>query len=355
MLIFRQLLDSQSFTYTYLLGDSTSKTAVIIDPVFHHARRDIALIQELGLHLLSILDTHVHADHVSGAWLLQREWGARIVISKDSEAECADDYVIHGDRIVFGDRYLSVRATPGHTNGCLTYVMDDESMAFTGDCLLIRGCGRTDFQQGNPHSMYHSVHTQIFTLPAHCLLYPGHDYRGLTVTSVAEEKRFNPRLGGQITEEDFVGYMRHLYLPHPKHIEEALPANQKCGRPHQKEVPSLLSTSLPCTYTFAGVWEIEPDALADFSGKVQLIDVREIDEREDSILGSISGSQLIPLSQLTQRLGELATDIPVVTVCRSGARSSRAAVILQSEGFTNVANLAGGLIRWINEGYPIER
>ena len=124
-----------------------------------------------------------------------------------------------------------MRATPGHTDGCVTYVLDDESMAFTGDCLLIRGSGRTDFQQGDPRALYRSVRSRIFSLPESCLLYPAHDYRGLTVTSVAEEKRFNPRLGGEIGEGDFVGYMKNLDLPHPKKIDEAVPANLRCGQP----------------------------------------------------------------------------------------------------------------------------
>ena len=124
-----------------------------------------------------------------------------------------------------------MRKTPGHTNGCLTYVLDDRSMAFTGDCLMIRGSGRTDFQQGDPAAMYRSIHEQIFTLPDDCLLYPAHDYRGLTVTSVAEERRFNPRIGGEIGRGDFTGYMKNLRLAHPKMIDVAVPANLRCGRP----------------------------------------------------------------------------------------------------------------------------
>ena len=134
----------------------------------------------------------------------------------------------------FGSRHLVVRATPGHTRSCLTYVLDDESMAFTGDCMLIRGSGRTDFQQGDPHALYRSVHSQILTLPQACLLYPAHDYRGLTVTSVAEERNFNPRLGGEISEDDFTGYMSNLGLPHPKKMDIAVPANMQCGRPGRR-------------------------------------------------------------------------------------------------------------------------
>jgi len=353
MLIFRQLFDPQSSTYTYLLGDRRSREAVIIDPVFEQAGRDIALVRELGLDLLFTLETHVHADHVTGAWLLKRQLGSRIALSKDSGAEGADRYLAKRDQIAFGERYLQVRQTPGHTNGCLTYVLDDESMAFTGDCLLIRGSGRTDFQQGDPHAMYCSIHSQIFTLPEQCLLYPGHDYRGLMVTSVAEEQRYNPRLGAQISEEDFVGYMNNLGLPHPKQIDVALPANLKCGRPERDDIPLTAPTSLPLTYTFAGFWEIQPQALEEAAGKVQIIDVRQRDEFEGR-LGHIAGAKLIPLGDLTRRVGELTRDRPIVAVCRSGARSAQAAVILQRAGFTDVANLAGGMLRWRADGHAVE-
>ena len=193
MLIFRQLFDLQSYTYTYLLGDSASLQAVLIDPVFEQARRDAALLNELGLRLCYTLETHVHADHVTGAWLLKRQFDSQIALAQASGAVGADRYLAHGDTIEFGQRSLQVRATPGHTNGCLTYVLDNESMAFTGDCLLVRGSGRTDFQHGDPHTLYRSVHSQILTLPQDCLLYPAHDYRGLSVTSVAEEQRAKQR------------------------------------------------------------------------------------------------------------------------------------------------------------------
>jgi glyoxylase-like metal-dependent hydrolase (beta-lactamase superfamily II) len=227
--IFRQLFDPQSSTYSYLLGDARSREAVLIDPVFEHARRDAALVHELDLVLKATVETHVHADHVTGAWLHKRRFGSAIMLAAASGAAGADRYLVDGERVTFGDRHLAVRATPGHTQGCLTFVLDDASIAFTGDCLLIRGSGRTDFQQGDPHAMFHSVRERILTLPPSCLLYPAHDYRGLTVTSVAEELRFNPRMGGDIGEADFVGYMRNLGLPHPKLMDIAVPANLRCG------------------------------------------------------------------------------------------------------------------------------
>ncbi len=216
MLVFRQLFDPQSSTYTYLLGDGRGGKAVLIDAVFEQVRRDAALIDELGLSLVATLETHVHADHVTGAWLLKRRMGSQIMVSAASGAAGADRYLVQDDVVAFGGRRLLVRATPGHTNSCLTYVLDDSSMAFTGDCLLIRGSGRTDFQQGDAAAMYRSVHDCIFSLPNDCLLYPAHDYRGLTVTSVAEERRFNPRLGGEIAVGDFTGYAGQSALRPPR-------------------------------------------------------------------------------------------------------------------------------------------
>ena len=350
MLIFRQLFDHQSSTYTYLLADKASGAAVLIDPVFEQVQRDTALLHELNLHLTCSAETHIHADHVTGAWMLKRHFGSSIALAKASGADCADLKLVHGDRIVFGARYLQVRATPGHTNGCLTYVLDDASIAFTGDCLLIRGSGRTDFQQGSPHAMFSSVHREIFTLPGDCLLYPAHDYRGLTATSVAEEKRFNPRLGGQISEADFTGHMKHLSLTHPKQIDVAVPANLKCGR--RDDVPAALIAPrwAELTFTFVGIWEIQPRALEEVANQVEIVDVREPDEYSGA-LGHIHGATLIPLGQLASRAGELTRARAVVTVCRSGARSAQAVVILQRMGFGDVANLAGGMLRWHADGH----
>jgi glyoxylase-like metal-dependent hydrolase (beta-lactamase superfamily II)/rhodanese-related sulfurtransferase len=353
MLIFRQLFDPQSSTYTYLLGDSRSGKAVLIDPVFEQARRDTALLRELGLELTTVLETHVHADHVTGAWLLKHQHRNTIALSADSGAVGADRYLAHGDRVEFGERWLEVRATPGHTRGCVSYVLDDESMAFTGDCLLIRGSGRTDFQEGDPRTMYRSVKSQLLSLPPTCLLYPAHDYRGLTVTSVGEERRFNPRLGGDIGEKDFVGYMSNLGLPHPKLMDIAVPANLRCGRPDSDAGLPAEPQWAPLTFTFAGIWEISPALLEEHGAGVQIVDVREQDEFRGP-LGHIEGAQLIPLRELPARAGELARERPIVAVCRSGARSAQAVVLLQKAGFKDVANLAGGMLRWRAEGNAVD-
>ena len=353
MLVFRQLFDPTSSTYTYLLGCSVSKEAVLIDPVFEQVRRDAALIGELGLTLTWTLDTHVHADHVTGAWLLKQRLGSRIALSTASGAAGADRLLQDGDRIEFGRRSLEVRVTPGHTSGCVTYVLDDESMAFTGDCLLIRGSGRTDFQQGDPRALYRSVRSRIFALPESCLLYPAHDYRGLTVSSVGEEKRFNPRLGGEVGESDYVGYMKNLDLPHPKKIDEAVPANLRCGQPGNGAGLPAEPDWAPLRFTFGGVWEVEPHWLEENLAKVQVVDVREPAEFSGP-LGHIRGATLVPLGELAARAKEMPKDKPVVAVCRAGSRSAHATAILQKAGVADVATLPGGMLRWRAEGRAVE-
>lgn len=348
----RQLFDPQSSTYTYLLGCSATGEAILIDPVFEQARRDEALISELGLKLRLTLETHVHADHITGATLHRQRTGSRIVVPAAGGAQGADLRIQHGDTIPVGRNSLQARSTPGHTRGCMTYVTADRGIAFTGDCLLIRGCGRTDFQEGNSRALYRSVHSEIFTLPDDCLLYPGHDYRGLTVTSVAEEKRFNPRLGGALSEEDFAGYMKNLNLPHPKQMAMAVPANLKCGAPEIAQQPADPDWAM-LNYTFAGVWEIEPRALEEILHRVQVVDVREPIEVTGP-LGRIPGAISIPLGSLTSRSGELSEQTPVVAVCRAGGRSAQATNILRQAGFDKVANLAGGMLRWRAENLPTE-
>ncbi|CAH2808550.1 MAG: MBL-fold metallo-hydrolase superfamily [uncultured Paraburkholderia sp.] len=324
----------------------------MIDTVYEQAPRDIALLEELNLQLRATFDTHVHADHVTGAWRLWQRCGSEIALAEAVHAEGVSRTLYHGDRIDFGTRYLTVRATPGHTNGCLTYVLDDGSMAFTGDSLLIRGCGRTDFQQGSPQQLFDSVREQILTLPDDCLLYPAHDYRGITVTSVAEERRFNPRLGGDVDVGDFTRYMNNLNLPHPKLMAVAVPANMRCGQPEDGAIAEQAPDCVPLTLRFSGVWEIEPMTLLEHAAALQIVDVREAPEFIDR-LGHLDGVKLVPLSELTSRLDELDREQPVVAVCRSGVRSAQASVLLTKAGFGKVANLAGGMLRWKLEGLPV--
>ena len=352
MMVFRQLFDPTSSTYTYLLGDRDSGEALLIDPVYEQVPRDLALLQELGLRLVATLDTHVHADHVTAAWRLRQRCGSSIALSEAAGAVAVDRPLRHGDRVGFGARHLTVRATPGHTSGCLTYVLDDHSMAFTGDSLLIRGCGRTDFQGGSPQQLFASVREQILTLPDDCLLYPAHDYRGITVSSVAEERRYNPRLGGEVDIGDFSGHMNNLHLPHPRLMAVAVPANLRCGQPDGDAPPAETPAWAPLTLRFSGVWEIEPMTLLEHAAGVQIVDVREAPEFIDR-LGHLAGARLVPLSQLMDRIGELDRERPVVVVCRSGVRSAQASVLLAKAGFGQVANLAGGMLRWKAEALPV--
>lgn len=352
-MIFRQLFDPRSSTYTYLLADADTRAAVLIDPVFEQAQRDAALVTELGLTLLWTLETHVHADHVTGAWLHKQRFGSRIALSAASGAEHADRLLRHGDRVEFGSHVLSVRATPGHTNGCVTYVLDGGLMAFTGDALLIRGCGRTDFQQGSAQALYRSVHEQLFSLPDACVIYPAHDYRGLTASSVAEEREFNPRLGGKVLEPDFAGYMNNLGLAHPKQMDVAVPANLQCGRVERAAGDEADAGWAPLTYTFAGIWEVGPEWLEEHLQEVQIVDVREPEEF-NGVLGHIPGARLVPLDRIAAGAADFSREQPVVTVCRSGARSAQASVLLRKAGFGKVANLAGGMLHWREQRCVVE-
>lgn len=350
-MIFRQLFDTDSSTYTYLLGCPDTHEAVIIDTVFEKHARDTALIRELGLTVRYAMDTHVHADHVTGAWLMREHLGAQTVISAQAGVDEVDVKASDGDVLAFGNQSVSVRATPGHTDGCLTYVTRDKDMAFTGDCLLIRGAGRTDFQAGDAHRMWRSIQQQIFSLPADCLLYPGHDYDGRTVSTVAEEKAFNPRIGGEAREEDFVGYMENMALPHPRLIDIAVPANMRGGKPEEGLAPETQDWG-PVTRSFAGIPEILPDWVARHREDLFLLDVRSEGEYSGE-LGHVGNAMLIPLDELRERLQEVPNDKPVITICQSGKRSAMAAQILLKSGIDQAANLAGGMIQWHRLGLPV--
>lgn len=351
-MIFRQLFDSASSTYTYILGCPDTREAVVIDTVFEQHNRDTALIRELGLKVRYVLDTHVHADHVTGAWLMRNALGAQVVLSANAGAENVDVPVDHGDVLAFGNRSLQVRATPGHTGGCLTYVTNDQKMAFTGDCLMIRGAGRTDFQAGDVHKMWRSIREQIFSLPDDCLIYPGHDYFGRTVSTVREERLFNPRIGGDAREEDFAGYMENLGLPHPRLLDIALPANLVSGKPEDDQAPGAGNWG-PVTMTFAGVPEIPPDWVARHEEELYVLDVRSKGEFEGE-LGRLKSAHLVPLNELRDRIEEIPGDRPVVVVCQSGKRSAMAAEILRKAGHEKVANVSGGMIQWTRLGLPLK-
>lgn len=225
--VFRQLLEYKSFTYTYLVADPDTREAILIDPVIETVPRDSKIVKDLGLNLKYAINTHVHADHITGTGFLKKQFSScKSAISAASKAD-ADVKLKEGDKLTFGKYELEVRSTPGHTNGCITYVWHEKEMAFTGDALLVRGCGRTDFQEGSSETLYNSVHSKIFSLPPNYTLYPAHDYTGQTSTTVEEEKMMNPRLTK--SKEEFVKIMKELNLPYPKQIDKALPANLVCG------------------------------------------------------------------------------------------------------------------------------
>jgi sulfur dioxygenase len=343
-MIFRQLYDDVSSTYTYLLADENSREAILIDPVFEQLHRDLALLRELDLTLKLVADTHAHADHVTSAWLLKQKTGCQIALSAAAGAENVDLPLKHGDTIGVKGVSLEVRATPGHTNGCQTYVLSDHSMAFTGDTLLIRGCGRSDFQQGDAARLYHSITEQIFSLPDDCAIYPAHDYSGRTESSVGEEKEHNPRVGGGANEKDFVHYMHAMQLPHPKKIDEALPANMRSGMPEDGKLPPEPDWA-DIRITYAGIAEVEPEWVVQNQPSVTILDVRETDEIEEPLTG-LNNAISIPLSQLRDRVIEVPADKPVVTLCRSGKRSSLALGILKKAGHDKVANIHGGILHW---------
>lgn len=226
-LIFRQLFDYETWTYTYLLADAKTKEAILIDTVDKQVERDLKLLDELGLKLKYILDTHVHADHITGAGKLREATGAKTVGGEAFNVKCLDVTVQDGEDLSYGEFSLKVLATPGHTDGCTSYF--SEGMLFTGDVLFIRGTGRTDFQQGDSAKMFKSIKEKFYSYPDETLVYPGHDYKGNLVSTIGEEKRFNPRINERTTIEEFTHTMSELKLANPKFLEVAVPANLECG------------------------------------------------------------------------------------------------------------------------------
>ena len=226
-LIFRQLFEHDSSTYTYLLADPETLEGIIIDPVIETLERDLKMIRELGIRLKYTVDTHVHADHITAANKIKEYTQAQTAIGKHTGVEHADIYLADGEPLKMGGLELTTLYTPGHTKGCSSYLISGN--VFTGDALFVRGCGRTDFQDGSSKKLYQSVHEKLFKLPDDTFVYPAHDYRGNTVSTIGEEKKFNPRLGDKISEDEFIKIMGALKLANPKKIMEAVPANLLCG------------------------------------------------------------------------------------------------------------------------------
>lgn len=344
-LVFHQLFEPQSSTYTYLIADPQSRQAALIDPVIETIERDLKLITELGLQLMYVIDTHIHADHITAAGEIRKRTGAKTAVSRQAGVDCVDIPLEDGQVLSLGEHKLTAISTPGHTDTCMSFHIDDR--IFTGDALLIRGSGRTDFQQGSAETLYKSVTNKIFKLPAETLIYPGHDYRGLTVTTVGTEKKHNPRLGGGRSLQDFVKIMSELKLAHPKKIDEAVPANLKCGLVSSQRVMH--------PQTVDGIPEVSVTDLKNHLGQVRMIDVRRPDEFVGE-LGHIPGAELVTLgSDLTQFLEKSDRTQEIIFVCRSGGRSGQATAESLQFGYTKTANMVGGMLRWNQENYPVER
>jgi sulfur dioxygenase len=226
-MIFRQLFEPVSSTYTYLLGCAETGEAVLIDPVMPAWQRDLAAVNELGLRLVMTIDTHIHADHITSAARLRREVGSRVAVPALDALPCTDVGIEDGVPLRIGGLQLDPLHTPGHTDNHFAIVAGDR--VFTGDALLIDGCGRTDFQSGDARALFASVRGKLFGLRGETLVYPAHDYQGRHVSSVAQEKQRNPRLGGERTLEEFIDIMANLHLPYPKFIDHAVPGNRACG------------------------------------------------------------------------------------------------------------------------------
>jgi sulfur dioxygenase len=224
---FRQLFDRETSTYTYLIADRVSQEALLVDPVLEQVERDLKLLKELGLTLRYCLETHVHADHITSASELRAATGCLSIVPDRAKVGCANRFIHDGETLNVGAVVVQAIATPGHTDSHMAYLVNGTHL-LSGDALFIRGCGRTDFQSGDAGTLFDSVTQRLFSLPESTAIYPGHDYRGQTVSTVEEEKRWNPRFTGR-SRDQFIQFMNALNLPNPQKMMEAVPANERCG------------------------------------------------------------------------------------------------------------------------------
>lgn len=342
---FHQLFEAETSTYTYLLADPDTKEAILIDPVLETVERDLKLISEYGYKLQYVLDTHIHADHITGAGEIRQRTGAKSAVSAKAKVSCVDVPLKDGEEIKFGKYSIKALETPGHTDSCMSYYIDGK--IFTGDALLIRGTGRTDFQQGSSAKLYDSITAKLFNLPEDTVVYPGHDYRGQTTSSIEMEKKYNPRIGGGKTKEQFMQIMAELKLANPKKIHEAVPANLACGmvKPKAGLQPA----------TVDGIREVQPAQVRAHLGQAQLIDVRNPDEFVGE-LGHIEGARLVTLGKdLMDFLKMADREAEIVFICRSGGRSGEATRISQEMGFKRTMNMRGGMLLWNEQAFPVTR
>ncbi len=344
-MIFRQFFDSVSGSYTYLLASRRGGEALIIDPVLEKVDRYLQLLDELELKLVKALDTHVHADHITGLGALRNRTRCITVMGQESGVDVVSQRVSDGDRIDIEGLSLQALYTPGHTDDSYCFLLADR--VFTGDTLLIRGTGRTDFQNGDARTQYDSIFNKLLTLPNETLVYPGHDYKGDTVSTIGEEKAFNPRL--QVTcAEEYAEIMDNLNLPDPKQMDVAVPANLRVGLP-QDEID-------------ARGWSLTAKQARDLIGRPGsvLVDLRDEAERERH--GEIPGSVHAPYPRLDENvragglLHELATATGkrLVFYCAFGERSAMAVETAQEAGLTDACHIKGGIDAWKKIGAPLD-
>lgn len=345
-MIFRQFFDSTSSTYTYLLASRYGGEALIIDPVLERVDRYLQLVLELNLNLVKVIDTHLHADHVTGSAVLRDRTHCITVMGEQTHADVISMRIADGERINIEGLSLEAVYTPGHTDDSYSFVMDDR--VFTGDTLLIRGTGRTDFQNGDARAQYDSIFNKLLKLPGETLVYPAHDYKGDTVSTIWEEKRFNPRLQvGSI--EEYVERMNNLKLANPKMMDVAVPANMHVGL-HQDEISRK-------------GWSVMPAEAISLRGRpeVVFVDLREKSERARH--GSIPGALHAPYADLQENIGkggilhELAeaTGKRIIFYCAFGERSAMAVQAAQDAGLKTACHIEGGIDAWKKASGPMEQ
>jgi sulfur dioxygenase len=345
-MIFRQLFDSVSGTYTYLIASRHGGEALIIDPVLEKVDRYLQLVRELDLKLVKAADTHLHADHVTGLGALRDRTHCITVMGEQTHADVVSMRVTEGDRIEIEGLSLDVLYTPGHTDDSYSFLMGDR--VFTGDTLLIRGTGRTDFQNGSARAQYNSIFGKLLKLPNETLVYPAHDYKGDTVSTIGEEKLFNPRLKVGSVDE-YVDIMNNLKLPDPKMMDVAVPANMQVGL-HQDEIARK-------------GWAISAAEAVALRGRsdITIVDLREKSERERQ--GTIPGSLHAPYPDLQDNIGaggmlhELvaATGKRLVFYCAFGERSAMAVQAAQDAGLKTACHIQGGIDAWKKANGPLAR
>jgi glyoxylase-like metal-dependent hydrolase (beta-lactamase superfamily II)/rhodanese-related sulfurtransferase len=340
-MIFRQLFDSVSGTYSYLLASRAGGEALILDPVLDKVDRYCQLLRELDLRLVKAVDTHLHADHVTGLGELRDRTHCVTIMGEQSKADVVAMRVAEGDKVTIEGIALDAMYTPGHTDDSYSFLMGDR--VFTGDTLLIRGTGRTDFQNGSARAQYESIFNRLLKLPEETLVFPAHDYKGETVSTIGEEKRYNPRLQVRSVDE-YVELMNNLKLPNPKMMDVAVPANMQVGL-HQDD---LARQGLALTAAEAIISLGRPDIL--------LVDLREASERAKH--GTLPGALHAPYPTIGDNLktgGMLrevatATGRRVVFFCAYGERSAMAVAVAKEAGLANPAHIAGGIDAWKKAG-----